>query len=108
MNQIDSAAEVTAIPYNMLKKLSGVTPKPTQRILKGPTQSTLPVKGEFTGSLRWGDQEVLQTVYVVEKLHKPLLGRPAIKALKLLLRVGTVAGERDSVLSSYFLSYLMV
>ena len=44
---------------------------------------------EFTGSQRCEDQEVLQTVYVVEKLHKPLVSRPAIEALKLLVHVGT-------------------
>ena len=68
----------------------------------------LPVSGEFTGSLRLGDREIKQTVYVVHNLLKPLLGQPAIEALKLLVRIGTVARKSDQVQYSTFLSYLMV
>ena len=47
-------------------------------------------RGQLTGSLALGDREVQQDVYVVNKLLKPLLGQPAIKALKLLVRIGSV------------------
>ena len=89
--QIDSGAEVTVVPDSMLRKLTGVNLKPTQRTLKGSTQGTLPVRGQFRGTLVFGDREVQQDIYVVKKLLKPLLGQPAIEALNLLVRVGTVA-----------------
>ena len=89
--QIDSGAEVTVVPDSMLRKLTGVNLKPTQRTLKGPTQGTLPVRGQFRGTLVFGDREFQQGIYVVKKLLKPLLGQPAIEALNLLVRVGTVA-----------------
>lgn len=47
-------------------------------------------RGQLTGSLALGDREVQQDVYVVNKVLKPLLGQPAIKALKLLVRIGSV------------------
>ena len=80
----------------MLRKLTGVNLKPTQRTLKGPTRGTLPVRGQFRGTLVFGGREVQQDIYVVKKLLKPLLGQPAIEALKLLVRVGTVADGRET------------
>ena len=94
--QIDSGAEVTVVPDSMLRKLTGVNLKPTQRTLKGPTQGILPVRGQFRGTLVFGDREVQQDIYVVTKLLKPLLGQPAIEALKLLVRVGTVADGTET------------
>ena len=44
----------------------------------------LPLIGQFTGKLALEDRKTLQEVYVVDKLHKPLLGRPAIEAMGLL------------------------
>ena len=59
----------------------------------GPARA-LPVIGQFTGKLAQGDRTTLQEMYVVEKLHKPLLGRPAIEALGLLARVRSVKQEK--------------
>ena len=94
--QIDSGAEVTVVPDSMLRKLIGVNLKPTQRTLKGPTQGTLPVRGQFRGTLVFGDREVQQDIYVVKKLLKPLLGQPAIEALNLLVHVGTIADGTET------------
>ena len=37
-----------------------------------------------------------QELYVVEKLHKQLLGRPAVEVLELAVPIETVEGERGS------------
>ena len=62
----------------------------SQRTLCGPNQSLLPVKGQFSGKIRVGKRATEQTIYVVEGLHKSLLGKPAVQALQLLKRIGAV------------------
>lgn len=42
------------------------------------------------GNFQHGDLTVNQSVYVVEDLQKPLLGRPAIESLQVLNRIGAV------------------
>ena len=92
----DSGAEVTVIPDSVFEQLSGVSLRPTRRTLKGPTQSALPVKGKFMGSLVCGDRAVCQEVFVVNKLLKPLLGQPAIDAPRLLVRVRAVTVNTEN------------
>ena len=41
-----------------------------------------------------GDLTIKEEIYVVKNLHKPLLGRPAIRGLNLLKRVGFVKQEQ--------------
>ena len=92
--QIDTGAEVTVIPGGVFEKLSGANLQPSQRTLSGTSQRALPVIGQFTGKLALGDRTILQEMYVVEKLHKPLIGMPAIEALGLLARVRSVKQEK--------------
>ena len=72
---IDTGAEVTVIPACVFRKLSRTRLKPPVKILKGPSQNPLPVKGQFTGRLVLGHQTSQQDIYVVNNLHQPLLGR---------------------------------
>ena len=44
-----------------------------------------------------GNCETHQDVYVLDKMHTPLLGRPAIEALGLLVRVRSVEQERSPI-----------
>ena len=90
---VDSGAEVTAIPSCVFQQLQAPPLHPAERTLKGPTQSILPVRGRFKAILAWRDQTVTQDVFVLDDLLKPLLGRPAIEALALLVRIGTIAGD---------------
>ena len=53
------------------------------------------------GKLRKGDREVEQEFYVVENLHKQLLGRPAVEALELAVRIEAVEGERGSPIDQF-------
>ena len=65
-----------------------LTPPP--QTLKGPSNHPLPVKGYFQGTLRLGDKEITQEVYVVRNLHQQLLGCPAIEALGLIVRAHAI------------------
>ena len=87
---IDTGAEVTVIPAGVFRKLSRTRLKPPVKILKGPSQNPLPVKGQFRGRLVLGHQTSQQDIYVVNNLHQPLLGRPAIEALGLLTCIRAV------------------
>ena len=82
---INTGAEVTVIPANMFQKLTETRLQLPQKVLKGPSQNTLPVKGQFTGNLAMGSRNSKQDIYVVSNLRQPLLGRPAIEALGLVL-----------------------
>ena len=42
---IDTGAEVTVIPASVFQKLNGIRLQPPQKVLKGPSQKALPVKG---------------------------------------------------------------
>ena len=88
--QIDTGAEVTVLSERDFKRLGGVTLLSSQRTLRGPNQNLLPVKGQFCGKIRVGKRATEQTIYIVEGLHKSLLGQPAIQALQLLKRIGAV------------------
>ena len=88
--EIDTGADVTVISQLAHKEIGSPSLSPPQRTLRGPCNQALPVKGQFTGKLRGGDREVEQEVYVVEKLRKHLLGRPAIQALNLAAHMGAV------------------
>ena len=72
-----------------------------ERTLRGPSNDELSVKGQFTATLGNGNREVEQELFVVEDLHKHLLGRPAIEALDLVIRVGSVRESTKSAVSRY-------
>ena len=72
-----------------------LTPPP--QTLKGPSNHPLPVKGYFQGTLRLGDKESTQKVYVVQNLHQQLLGRPVIKALGLIVRAHAINRPRSVI-----------
>ena len=61
--------------------------------MRGPDTHVLRVKGWFTGKLKRREQEVEEEIYVVKGLHKPLLGRPAIERLGLVVRVEAIEGK---------------
>ena len=46
------------------------------------------------GYLQKGAVTIEEKIYVIKNLHKLLLGRPAIKGLNLLRRVGSVKHEQ--------------
>ena len=53
----------------------------------------MPTLGCFKAKLRKQEKEAQEDVYVVQNLQTPLLGKPAITALGLAVRVDSVARE---------------
>ena len=90
---IDTGAEVTVISEHACGQIACLPLTSSQRTLRGPDTHVLPVKGWFTGKLKRGEQEVEEEIYVVKGLHKPLLGRPAIERLGLVVRVEAIEGK---------------
>ena len=99
--EIDTGADVTVISQRIHEEIGSPFLNPPQRTLWGPCNQVLPVKGQFTGKFCQGNREVEQEVFVVEKLRKPLLDRPAIQALELVVHVGTVQDEKPSLIEQF-------
>jgi len=88
--KLDTGADVTVIPLSVYKQLKNTTLRYPEKILYGPGNQKLLVRGCFLGTLRLGRKEVKQEIYVLPELQVPLLGRPAIESLSLLQRVNFV------------------
>ena len=95
--RIDTGADVSVIPLSVFKSIPCAMLRPTRKTLSGPSSKTLPVKGQFTATLRHQDREVTEEVFVVRRLRHALLGRPAIESLGLLCRLDNVQTETDWV-----------
>ena len=87
---IDTGAEVSVISESRHKKVGSPSLSRPDRTLKGPSNQCLPVTGQFTGVLMRGERDVRQDIFVVRGLCRNLLGRPAIEALQLAVRVGAI------------------
>ena len=85
--KIDTGADVTVIPASVYKKSQNNKLQPARKLLRGPSQHTLTVLGKFHGTLHSANTTALQNIYVVKGLQKALLGRPAIEALGVAVRV---------------------
>ena len=100
--EIDTGAEVTVISPQTHKDIGSPKLHPPQRILRGPSNRKLQVKGQFTGKLCRGKKEVEQQLYVVKNLRRQLLGCPAIEQLDLIARIGTVQNAtRETIMEEF-------
>ena len=90
---IDTGAEVTVISEETLKDAGSPTLKSPKRKLRGPDDHPLAVLGQWRGALEHASKWTKETIFVVEGLSRPLLGRPAIQSLQLVTRVSTVNKE---------------
>ena len=99
--QIDTGADVSVISEDQYQKLKTPGLQPSSKSLVGPSQDKLQVCGKFTGTLTYKSNSVKQEVYVVKGLRKPLIGRPAITALKLISQVNTVKSGQHKIVSQY-------
>ena len=91
---IDMGAEVSVISETKHKEIVSPPFISPERTLRGPSNCPLPATEQFTGVLKRGNQEVQQEIFVVQNLCRNLLGRPAIDALKLAVRVGAILTTR--------------
>ncbi|KAK3107078.1 hypothetical protein FSP39_006562 [Pinctada imbricata] len=92
--KIDTGADVTVIPEEISRKVKGSEHKP-DRILYGPTNKNLIVAKMIKVAVQYNDKTSDQEIYVVKNLKTALLGRPAIEALNLLMRVENVNTGTD-------------
>ena len=99
--KIDTGADVTVIPETIFKQIKSIVLQPCMRSLSGPCQNNLTVCGQFRGTLKHGPHEVEQDIFVIQHLHKPLLGLPAIQALQLVSRVNAVGDLAAQVSEKY-------
>ena len=99
--EIDTGAEVRVISQKAHQDIGSPTLRPPKKTLRGPSKHRLLVKGQFTAKLTTENKEVEQELYVVQDLHKHLLGCPAIKALDLAIRIAAVRGGSESPFYRY-------
>lgn len=79
--KIDTGAAVTAIPARLFK---GKPTLPVTTKLKGAGGHVLDVTGCIKTTLTVGKKTISDTVYIIEGLVQPLLGKPAIEKLGIL------------------------
>ena len=92
--KLDTSADVTVISAALNNSVVKSNPQPSKKTLLSPDRNVLPDTGQFVANLKAGASTCNQTVYVVPELHTPLLGRPAIEALQLVKRVGSVEDDK--------------
>ena len=89
--KIDTGADVTVLSEDEFQKGQFPELERTKKVLQGPGQTPITVRGKFTATIGTDSKSTTQEVYVVPGLKFSLLGRPAIQALGLVARVDTVA-----------------
>ena len=84
--KMDTGADVSIIPLSSFRSLGNVVClKAPNRVLCGPGRIVMPVIGYFSGHLKYKDRVTKESIYIVEHLQTPLLGRQAITRLVLQL-----------------------
>ncbi|UYV81558.1 K02A2.6-like, partial [Cordylochernes scorpioides] len=90
--KLDSQADVTCVPLCLFKKIMG-----QQRLVKSDINlraaefSELQTVGMFISTLRNGNYEIKEKIYVIRLLSEPLLSRRACELLNLARRIEVVA-----------------
>ncbi|UYV63522.1 hypothetical protein LAZ67_2004456 [Cordylochernes scorpioides] len=90
--KLDSQANVTCVPLCLFKKIMG-----QQRLVKSDINlraaefSELQTVGMFISTLRNGNYEIKEKIYVIRRLSEPLLSRRACELLNLARRIEVVA-----------------
>ncbi|UYV79328.1 K02A2.6-like, partial [Cordylochernes scorpioides] len=90
--KLDSQADVTCVPLCLFKKMMG-----QQRLVESDINiraaefSELQTVGMFISTLRNGNYEIKEKIYVIRRLSEPLLSRRACELLNLARRIEVVA-----------------
>ena len=93
--KIDTGAAVTAVPKSLMQVLPSLSP--TDKTLRGAGNHKLSLLGKASVVLTFGDKRIKDTVYVVDGLVNPLLGKPAIAGLGVLGFIQEVDLDTDWV-----------
>ena len=100
-NKIETGADVSVMPLETFKAHCRTILLPPEKTMKGPDRQPLRVVGQFRCRLGTGQKEVKETMFVVENVTQPLLGRIAIENLALVSRIHSVATEENTFVSEY-------
>lgn len=89
--KMDTGADVSVIPLSMFRSFKGTTLlSAPDRQLCGPGRTVLSVAGRFQAVLRHDNRTTEETIYVLDQLQTPLLGRRAIMNLHLAQRLDSI------------------
>ena len=101
--KIDTEADVTVIPAIVYEKSCDGPLALPDRVLHGPSQHMymLSVSGKFVGNRKASNAIIKQDIYVVKRLQRPLLGRPAIESLGVAIQVNEILANKDVVVSKF-------
>ncbi|UYV71663.1 K02A2.6-like, partial [Cordylochernes scorpioides] len=90
--KLDSQADVTCVPLSLFKKIMGQQRLVESDInLRAAEFSELQTVGMFISTLRNGNYEIKEKIYVIRRLSEPLLSRRACELLNLARRIEVVA-----------------
>ncbi|UYV60538.1 K02A2.6-like [Cordylochernes scorpioides] len=90
--KLDSQADVTCVPLCLFKKIMGQQRLVESDInLRAAEFSELQTVGMFLATLRNGNYEIKEKIYVIRRLSEPLLSRRACELLNLARRIEVVA-----------------
>ncbi|UYV72531.1 K02A2.6-like [Cordylochernes scorpioides] len=90
--KLDSQADVTCVPLCLFKKIMGQQRLVESDInLRAAEFSELQTVGMFISTLRNGNYEIKEKIYVIRRLIEPLLSRRACELLNLARRIEVVA-----------------
>ncbi|UYV79391.1 K02A2.6-like [Cordylochernes scorpioides] len=90
--KLDSQADVTCVPLCLFKKIMGQQRLVESDInIRAAEYSELQTVGMFISTLRNGNYEIKEKIYVIRRLSEPLLSRRACELLNLARRIEVVA-----------------
>ncbi|UYV66867.1 K02A2.6-like, partial [Cordylochernes scorpioides] len=90
--KLDSQADVTCVPLCLFKKIMGQKRLVESDInIRAAEFSELQTVGMFISTLRNGNYEIKEKIYVIRRLSEPLLSRRACELLNLARRIEVVA-----------------
>ena len=92
--KVDSGAAVSAIPKH-LADLLNLQLLPAGKELFGAGNAKLRAVGKAQVELSYSDRVYIDTVYVIEDLVTPLLGKPALSGLQVITFVGEIVSKQE-------------
>ena len=91
--RLDTGADATVIPIDTFNTLISSPLSPSDKTLCGPNRNRLQIAGCFSAILQWHDKQASQTIYFLNDVHQPLLGKDAITALGIISRVNSLQAD---------------
>ena len=84
---IDTGACISALPESLYTQNMGVLNYDFSENVSGPNGENLKILGKLDTKLSYNDSSCITTLYIIENLSRPLLGRSVIEPLNILKRV---------------------